>query len=130
MQSYTQTKLSMLVFASYMCFVGGIGFGFFPHCASSLIGLKTNDETYTRLFGLLASLIGINYFLMVQQSAIVFIKLSVLLRYVAALFMIYLVATGVSPFNLLLLAFGDIAAATWTFMAIRYDSRTTDKKST
>ena len=120
---YPRSKLSMLVFGSYMIFAGGIGFSFFPHTISALIGLKTTDDTYIRLFGLLAGILGINYFVMVQQSAIIFFKLSIAMRYLASLFMVYLVSTGISHRNLLLLAFGDAAAATWTFIALWHDSR-------
>ena len=121
-KSYPQSKLSMLVFGSYMFIVGGIGFCFFPHTVSSCIGLKTTEETYIRMFGLLAGILGINYFFMVQQSAILFFKLSIVMRYLATLFMIYLVATGISHRNLLLLALGDAAAATWTLIALWYDN--------
>jgi hypothetical protein len=129
MKSYSKSKFSMLVFGSYMFIVGGIGFGFFPHTISSLIGLKTTDETYTRLFGLLAGILGINYFVMVQQSAILFFKLSSAMRYLAALFMIYLVATGVSHRNLLLLALGDASAATWTLIALWQDNCSNNNES-
>lgn len=101
---------------------------FFPHTISSFIGLKTTDDTYIRMFGLLAGVIGINYFVMVQQSAILFFKLSIVLRYLSVLFMIYLVASGISHRNLLLLALGDAVAATWTLFALRHDSRSNNNK--
>jgi hypothetical protein len=128
MKSYIQSKLSMFVFGSYMFMVGGIGFCFFPHTISSFIGLKTTDDTYIRMFGLLAGVIGINYFVMVQQSAILFFKLSIVMRYLSVLFMIYLVASGISHRNLLLLALGDAMAATWTLFALRHDSRSNNNK--
>ena len=129
MNSYPRSKLSMVVFGSYMFIVGGIGFCFFPQTVSTLVGLKTTDDTYIRLFGLLAGILGINYFVMVGQSAILFFKLSVAMRYLATLFMIYLVSTGISHRNLLLFAFGDGAAATWTLVALWYDSHSnTDKR--
>ena len=128
MKSYTQSKLSMLVFGSYMFMVGGIGFCFFPHTISSFIGLKTTDDTYIRMFGLLAGVIGINYFVMVQQSAILFFKLSIVMRYLSVLFMIYLVANGISHRNLLLLALGDAMAATWTLLALWHDNRSNNNK--
>src|SRR5689334_22620237 len=91
MKSYSQSKLSMLVFASSMVIVGGIGLCFFPDTILSFIGMKTTDDTFIRMFGLLVGILGINYFVMVQQSAILFIKLSVAMRYLGTLFIIYLV---------------------------------------
>ncbi|CAF3356341.1 unnamed protein product [Rotaria socialis] len=73
-RSYSQSKLSMLVFGSYMIIVGGIGFSFFPYSVSSLVGLKTTDDTYIRLFGLLAGILGINYFVMVETSCHYFLQ--------------------------------------------------------
>ncbi len=122
MKSYTQSKISMLIFGCYMLIVGGIGFGFFPHTTSSLIGLKTTDGTYIRMFGLFAGILAINYFVMVQQSAILFFKVSIAMRYLATLFIIYLVAAGISPRSLLLLAFADTMTATWTLTALWYDN--------
>lgn len=121
--SYRRSKLSMLAFGSYLVAVGGIGFGFFPHLTLSLLGLKAGDDTFIRIVGLLAAILGVNYFLMVQQSVVIFFKLSVVMRYLAGIFMLYLVVTGISPHNLLLLAFGDVAAATWTFVALWNDSQ-------
>jgi len=128
MKSYTQSKLSMLVFGSYMFLIGGIGFCFFPHTILSYMGLKSTDSTFIRMFGLLAGILAINYFVMVQQSAVLFFKLSIAMRYLATLFMIYLVVTGISHRNLLLLALGDTTAATWTLIALWYDSRSANKK--
>jgi hypothetical protein len=128
MKTYTQSKISMLIFVSYMFIVGGIGFCFFPHKILFLIGMKTTDDTYIRMFGLLAGILAINYFMMVQQSAILFFKLSVAMRYLATIFMIYLVIAGISHRNLLLLALGDAVAATWTLIALWYDSRSANKK--
>ena len=112
----------MLVFGGYMIAVGGIGFGFYPHLTLSLIGLKAGDDTFIRIVGLLATILGVNYFLMVQQAVVIFFKLSTLMRYLAGLFMLYLVVTGISPGNLLWLALGDVAGATWTLIALRKDS--------
>ncbi len=121
--SYGRSKLSMLVFGSYLVAVGGIGFGFFPHFTLSLLGLKAGDDTFIRIVGLLAAILGVNYFLMVQQTAVIFFKLSVVMRYLAGFFMLYLVFARISHRNLLLLAFGDVAAATWTFVALWNDSQ-------
>ena len=119
---YSRSKLSMLLFGSYLVAVGGIGFGFFPHFTLSLLGLKAGDDTFIRIVGLLAAILGVNYFLMVKQTAIIFFKLSIVMRYLAGLFMTFLVVNGISHRNLLLLAFGDMAGATWTFVALWKDS--------
>jgi hypothetical protein len=95
---------------------------------SSFIGLKTTDGTYIRMFGLLAGILSINYFVMVQQSAIVFFKLSIAMRYFGTLFMIYLVTSGISHNSLLLLAFVDTMAATWTLLALWYDNCSNNTK--
>lgn len=113
----------MLVFGGYLMAVGGVGLGIYPHLTLSLMGMKASDETFVRLVGLLAFIIGVNYFLMVHQGAVIFFKLSTLMRYFAGLFMCILVFTGVSPINLLLLALGDIAGATWTLFSLREDER-------
>jgi uncharacterized protein YjeT (DUF2065 family) len=124
MRSYTVSKLSMLILGSFVYIVGGIGFCFFPHQILTLINLKTTDNVYIRMFGLLTIILGVNYYFMVQQTAIVFFKLSIIMRYLTTLFMIYLANTGISSnCNLLVLAFAEAAAATWTLLALWYDYR-------
>ncbi|CAF1397137.1 unnamed protein product [Rotaria sp. Silwood1] len=96
----------MLVFGSYLIIVGGVVMSFFPHHILTILSLKADNDTVVRMTGLLAAILGAN----------------------AALFMFSMVITGISPQNLLLLAFGDAMAATWTFVALRKDQQENENK--
>ena len=113
----------MLVFGSYLIVVGGVGLGFFPHHLLSLMGLTAGDDTFVRMAGLLAGILGVNYLLMVRQTAVIFFQLSVLMRYLASLFIVHLVVSGPSHRPLLLLALGDALGASWTLVALRQDGQ-------
>ncbi|CAF3668573.1 unnamed protein product [Rotaria sp. Silwood1] len=80
--------------------------GFFPHHILTILSWKADNDTFVRMTGLLAAILGAN----------------------AALFMFSMVITGISPQNLLLLAFGDAMAATWTFVALRKDQQENENK--
>ncbi|CAF1260622.1 unnamed protein product [Rotaria sordida] len=78
--------------------------------------------------GLLVAILGANYLLMVRETAVICFKFSVTMRYLAALSMFSMVITGISPQNLLLFAFGDAMAATWTVVVLRKDQQENQSK--
>ncbi|CAF1028331.1 unnamed protein product [Rotaria sordida] len=118
----------MLVFGSYLIIVGGVVMGFFPHHILTILDLKVDNDTFVRMTGLLAAILGVNYLLMVRETTVICFKFSIIMRYLAALFMFSMVITGISPQNLLLLAFGDAMAATWTLVALRKDQQENQSK--
>lgn len=130
LQTYTQTKISLLLFAGYMLAVGGIGFTLFPQKITESLGLPTDDDTFVRLTGVLLATLAVNYFVMVQQTHVVYFKLSVIMRYAGALFMVYFVMTDKVPHNLMLIAIGDAIAASWTLFGLWYDNSSNNTRRT
>lgn len=90
-----------------------------PHLLLSLFSLTAGDDTWVRMVGLLAFILGINYFVMVKTNATELIRGSVWLRYFAAFFMCALVILNYAGMPLLLFAAIDFAAATWTLLALK-----------
>ena len=120
---YTQSKLSLIIFGGYMLIAGGIGFCFFPNETLGSMGLSTSDDVFVRLVGVLLATLAINYFVMVYHTHVIYFKLSVIMRYLTAVFFGYLVVTDKAPRNLLLFAVGDATGATWTLISLWFDSR-------
>jgi hypothetical protein len=108
----------MNVFATYMVFIVGGGLMLFPHRLLGIFQLSAGDGVWVRMTGLLAFILGVNYFVMVKTSATQLIRGSVWLRYFAAAFMTALVILELSQAPLLLFAAVDFMAASWTLLSL------------
>ena len=94
----SKAGLSVFVFGFYLVIVG-FGFMIAPHWNLRLFGLSAGDDVWIRMVGMLASIIGAYYLLAGRARLEVFFKWTVPGRYYAA-------------------------AATWTWMALRSNTRT------
>ena len=113
-------RLSLLVFGLYMVFVAGLGFMIIPMQTLHLFGLNAGDDVWIRFVGMLASIVGFYYIQVARAGLDRFIPWTVPGRYYAAAFMVLLVVLKMVGLGLLLFAAIDIAAATWTLLALRY----------
>jgi hypothetical protein len=120
----SKAGLSLFVFGLYMVFIVGLGFMIAPHLILSMFGLSAGDDVWIRMVGMLASIIGAYYLLVVRARLEVFFKWTVPGRYYAAFFMVLMFALGKVGPAILLFAAIDAVAATWTLIALRSDTST------
>lgn len=118
-----RARTTLKIFGLYMIFVVGMGFMAIPMLVLDLFRLHAGDDVWIRLVGLLASIVGVYYILVVRAQLDRFIPWTVFMRLYAAAFMTLLVALGKIGPALLLFAAIDAGAATWTWLALRADAR-------
>lgn len=107
-----------------MALIVGGGFMIAPHLVLNMFGLSAGDDIWIRMVGMLASIIGVYYLLVVRARLEVFVKWTVPGRYYAAGFMALMFALGKVGPAILLFAAVDAVAATWTLIALRFDPST------
>jgi len=86
-----KARFSLLIFGWYMVVVVGLGFMLFPMLILNLFGLSAGDDVWIRFVGMLASIIGGYYLLVVRAEIDRFIPWTVAMRYYAAAFMVLMV---------------------------------------
>jgi len=107
-----------------MILIVGLGFMVAPHLVLSMFGLNAGDDVWIRMVGMLASISGVYYLLVVRARLEVFFKWTVPGRYYAAGFMVLMFTLGKVGAAILLFAAVDALAATWTLIALRSDAST------
>jgi hypothetical protein len=118
----SKAGLSVFVFGFYRVIVG-FGFMIAPHWNLRLFGLSAGDDVWIRRVGMLASMIGAYDLLAVRARLEVFFQWTVPGRYYAAGFMaLMFVLSKVGP-AIVLFAALEAVAATWTWMALRSNTR-------
>jgi hypothetical protein len=120
----SKAGLSLFVFGLYMVLIVGLGFMIAPHLILSMFGLSAGDDVWIRMVGMLASIIGGYYLLVVWARLEVFFKWTVPGRYYAACFMVLMFVLGKVGPAILLFAAVDAVAATWTLITLRSDTST------
>jgi hypothetical protein len=118
----SKAGLSVFVFGFYLVIVG-FGFMIAPHWNLRLFGLSAGDDVWIRMVGMLASIIGAYNLLAVRARLEVFFQWTVPGRYYAAGFMALMFVLGKVGPAIMLFAALDAAAATWTWMALRSNTR-------
>jgi len=117
----SKAGLSLFVFGLYMILIVGLGFMLAPHFVLGMFGLSAGDDVWIRMVGMLASIIGVYYVLVVRAHLEMFFKWTVPGRYYAAGFMVLMFALGKVGPAIFLFAAVDALAATWTLIALRFD---------
>jgi hypothetical protein len=102
-----------------MIFAPGLGFLLLPMQILHLFGLTAGDDVWIRFVGMLASIIGFYYIQVARAGLDRFIPWTVPGRYYAGANMVLLVVLNKVGPGMLLFAAIDIAAATWTWVALR-----------
>jgi len=111
---------SLKVFGIYMILIPGIGLMAIPDVMLDLFRLSYGEELWIpRMIGLLAFIIGVFDFYIAKYKLRKLYKLTVLLRYFAAIFMIGLWIKGEVEIMILLFAGIDAAGAFWTMITIK-----------
>jgi hypothetical protein len=118
----SKAGLSVFVFGFYRVIVG-FGFMIAPHWSLRLFGLSAGDDVWIRRVGMLASMIGAYDLLAVRARLEVFFQWTVPGRYYAAGFMALMFVLGKVGPAIVLFAALEAAAATWTWMALRSNTR-------
>ena len=90
----SDVNLSMKVFGWYMVLGTGAGFLFAPHIITDITGMQLGPDTWIRLVGALAGIIGFYYLTAVKHGYTEIFSASVYGRLVAVLTMIFRVVSG------------------------------------
>lgn len=117
-------ETSLRVFAIYLILIPGIGLMAMPEFLLNLFQLSHSSESLwmARLIGYLAFALGIYYFYLAKYKLVQIYKITVVLRFVAAAFMVGLWLTGEVEIMILLFATPDALAATWTGLTIKKEA--------
>jgi hypothetical protein len=118
-QGMSKARFSLFIFGLYMVFVAGCGFMFMPHFLLGLFGLSASDDIWIRFVGMLASIIGIYYLLVVHANLERFFVWTIPIRYYAVAFMVLMVVLGKIGAPLLAFAAVDALGATWTWISLK-----------
>lgn len=115
-----QAAASLKTFGIYLIIIPGLGLLSIPEFILDLLQLSHGGDLWiARMVGLLAFVLGIYYFYIGKYAIEVLYKKTVLMRYLAALFMIGLWMTGQVEIMILLFAAIDAAGASWTMIGIK-----------
>ena len=109
---------SLVVFAVYL-FLLGLGLIIVPNAILGLFGLAPTTDVWIRIIGVVALNLAYYSFRAARAGLVQFIRWSVHGRLIAPAFFVCFVALGLAPWQLLLFALVDAAAATWTYLALR-----------
>jgi protein-S-isoprenylcysteine O-methyltransferase Ste14 len=114
------TKTSLKVFGIYMMLIPGIGLMTVPDLMLDFFKLSYGEQLWIpRMIGLLAFIIGVFDFHIAKHELTKLYKITVLLRYFAAFFMIALWLKGEVEVTILLFAGVDAAGAFWTMLTLK-----------
>lgn len=97
----------------------GLGLILIPMPIMHFFRLSAGEDAWIRFIGMLLSVIGVYYIMVVHAKLDRFIPWTVPARFYTAAFMVVLVGLGKAGPALLLFAAIDAAAATWTWFALR-----------
>jgi len=114
---------SIYVFGLYMILVPGMGLIFIPEFILDFFRLSHGEELWlARMIGLLAFVIGAYYLQIVKYKIESLYNTSILLRFIASLFMICLWLINEVELMILLFASIDALGATWTYLSLKNTS--------
>ncbi len=111
---------SMVVFAVYL-FVLGLALIIVPNAILVLFGFPPTSEVWIRIIGVVALNLAYYSFRAARAGLVSFFRWSVQGRLIAPAFFASFVALGLARPALLAFALVDVAAATWTYLALRSD---------
>ena len=118
-QGMSKARFSLFIFGLYMVFIAGGGFMFMPHFLLGIFGLNAGDDIWIRFVGMLASIVGIYYLLVVHANLEQFFVWTIPIRYYAVAFMVLMVGLGKVGAPILAFAAIDALGATWTWISLK-----------
>jgi hypothetical protein len=113
---------TLFVFGLYML-VLGVTLVLFPNVLLSLFHVPTTDEVWIRVAGMLVIFLGVYDIIAARGELKLLIRWSIPVRFSVILFFAIFVVAGLAPPILLLFGGLDAAGATWTWMALRGETR-------
>jgi hypothetical protein len=91
----------------------------FPNTLLGMLQIEPTNEVWIRLVGVVVLNIGILYVFMAASNNVLFMTLTVYLRFSVLLWFTLFAVLGMAPMQLILFGLADAAGAAWTFMALR-----------
>ena len=116
----SKAAVSIFVFSIYM-FVLGIVLLAFPNFLLGLFGIPETTEVWVRVVGMLVLILGVYYFQAARNELAAFFIASVLGRFSVLVFLTAFVLMEMSPPSLIGFGLIDVAAASWTLIALKSD---------
>jgi len=115
------SEASLRTFAIYLILIPGAGLMAMPGFLLDMFQLSYGSESLwmARLIGYLAFALGIYYFYLAKYKVVQIYIITVVLRFLAAAFMVGLWLTGEVEMMILIFAVPDALGATWTALSIR-----------
>jgi len=117
----SRAAISVLVWGVYLVFAG-LGFLFMPNVVLPLFGFATTTESWVRVVGLLATIIGVYYFYCARWNVVPFFRLTVGGRLMFMAGSIGLVVMGIASPSLLIIGGLDTIGAIWTWLMLRSET--------
>ena len=114
----TAAAKSVGAFGAYLA-VLGLGLAFAPNAMLALFRQPPTAEPWLRILGIVATVLGGYYLAAARGEAAIFFRASVWGRAVGAGAFALLVACGIAPAFVLLMAALDAAGAAWTWSSMR-----------
>ncbi len=114
----TQAAKSVLFFGYYLLGLGPI-LMFAPNTLLNLFQMNPTDEVWIRVVGVLTFCLGFYYARNARTENQVFLKSTVSVRTMVLGFFIAFVLVGWVQWQLILFGLVDLAAAGWTWMALK-----------
>lgn len=113
-------KLSMYAFSVYLVVIG-VALAVFPNDLLSIVGLPETDEIWISILGVVAIVLALYYFDSARNNTRSFFAASLLGRgfFVTVLVVVWLAG---QPWQLLIFAGVELAAAIWTYTAMRAEA--------
>jgi hypothetical protein len=109
---------TVFAFGCYLLLLG-VALILFPNTVLSLFGVAPTIEVWIRVAGMLVLFLGAYYLLAALAELRPFFRWSVPVRASVIVFFAVFVLLGLAPPVLLLLGAVDLAAAAWTWLALR-----------
>lgn len=114
----TPAARSLHVFGLYLVGAGCL-LMLVPALLLAPLGLPAPADVWARVAGMLAAFLGIYYLLGARSELLSFMRASVWVRLSVIVILGAFVAAGLAPLPLLAFGVIDLAAAAWTWLALR-----------
>ena len=114
----TPAARSLHVFGLYLVGAGCL-LMLVPALLLAPLGLPAPADVWARVAGMLAAFLGIYYLLGARAELLTFMRASVWVRLSVIVILGAFVAAGQAPLPLLVFGVIDLAAAAWTWLALR-----------
>lgn len=118
----SKSSVSIIVYSTYLG-TAGLGMALAPNFMLRTLGLPETDEPWIRLFGALAVVLGAKGYNGALLNLIPVMRFDIYTRACFSVFLTALILYGAAPRILFVFAAIDFAAAVWTVLSIRSDTR-------